>query len=90
MAARWHLLPQSLVGRVFALYSVTLLAFVGGGLGLFYRFQFSVELEAAQTRAEALASVLAPTVSDSAVIGDDDTIARTLERAVHHTIAPAP
>ena len=85
MAARWHLLPQSLVGRVFALYSVTLLAFVGGGLGLFYCFQFSFELEAAQTRAEALASVIAPTVSDSAVIGDDDTIARTLERAIYHS-----
>lgn len=83
MSTRW--LPRSLVGRVFALYVVTLLAFVGGGLGLFYRFQFGVELEAAQTRAEALAMVLLPTVSDSAVIGDDDTIARTLERAIFHS-----
>jgi PAS domain S-box-containing protein len=80
---RW--LPRSLVGRVFALYSVTLLAFVGGGLALFYQFQFSVELEDAQTRAEALAAVIQPTVSDSAVIGDDDTIARTLERAISHS-----
>ena len=78
-------LPRSLVGRVFALYSVTLLVFVGAGLGLFYRFQFSAELEAAQTRAEALAMVIQPTVSDSAVIGDDDTIARTLERAIFHS-----
>lgn len=77
---RW--LPRSLVGRVFALYSVTLLLFVGGGLGLFFQFQFSVELENAQARADALASVIGPTVSDSAVIGDDDTIARTLERAI--------
>jgi len=79
------LLPNSLVGRVFALYCVTLLAFVGGSLGLFYRFQFGVELEAAQTRAEALATVILPTISDSAVIGDDDTIARTLERALYHS-----
>ena len=85
VATRWHLLPRSLVGRVFALYSVTLLAFVGGGLGLFYRFQFSFALEAEQTRAAALASVIVPTVSDSAVIGDDDTIARTLERAIYHS-----
>jgi len=77
-----RLLPRSLVGRVFALYSVTLLAFVGGGLALFFQFQFSVELENAQARADALASVILPTVSDSAVIGDDDTITRTLERAI--------
>ena len=83
LSARWW--PRSLVGRVFALYSVTLLAFVGGGLGLFFQFQFGVELEVAQTRAEALAMVILPTVSDSAVIGDDDTIARTLERAIYHS-----
>lgn len=82
-SARWW--PRSLVGRVFALYSVTLLAFVGGGLGLFYQFQLGVELEAAQTRAEALAMVIQPVVSDSAVIGDDDTIARTLERTIYHS-----
>lgn len=80
---RW--LPRSLVGRVFALYSVSLLGFVGAGLALFYHFQFSVELEDAQSRAEALAAVIQPTVSDSAVIGDDDTIARTLERAIRHS-----
>ncbi|OYU93045.1 MAG: hypothetical protein CFE45_21485, partial [Burkholderiales bacterium PBB5] len=73
------------MGRVFALYSVTLLGFVGVGLGLFYHFEFSGQLEDAQTRAEALAAVIQPTVSDSAVIGDDDTIARTLERAIRHS-----
>ena len=78
-------LPRSLVGRVFALYSVTLLGFVGVGLGLFYHFVFSGELEDAQTRAEALAAVIQPTVSDSAVIGDDDTIARTLERVIRRS-----
>jgi len=83
LLTRW--LPRSLVGRVFALYSVTLLGFVGVGLGLFYHFVFSGELEDAQTRAEALAAVIQPTVSDSAVIGDDDTIARTLERAIRRS-----
>lgn len=78
-----RLLPRSLVGRVFALYTAALVAFVGGGLSLFYRYQFTVELEDSQQRAEALAAVLLPTVSDSAVIGDYDTIRRTLERAVH-------
>ena len=85
MFARLTFFPRSLVGRVFALYTVTLLVFVGGGLGLFYQFQFSGEIEDAQNRAENLASVIVPTISDSAVIGDDDTIAKTLERAISHS-----
>ncbi|MEY8877468.1 MAG: PAS domain-containing sensor histidine kinase, partial [Leptothrix sp. (in: b-proteobacteria)] len=80
---RWW--PRSLVGRVFALYSVTLLLFVLGGIGLFYRYQFAVELEDAQLRAEALSAVMQPTISDNAVIGDYDAIRRTLERAVFHS-----
>jgi PAS domain S-box-containing protein len=77
--------PRSLVGRVFALYSTALLVFVFGALALFYRHQFSVELEKAQLRADALLEVVAPIVADSAVIGDYDTIQRTLERALHHS-----
>ena len=80
-----RLLPRSLVGRVFALYTVTLLAFVVGGLVLFYRYQFTVELEEAQLRADTLSGVIMPTISDSAVIGDYDTIHRTLERALLHS-----
>ncbi len=78
-------LPRSLFGRVFALYTVTLVAFVVAGLGLFYIYQFTVELEEAQLRGEALSTVIVPTVSDSVVIGDYDTIRRTLERAVYHS-----
>jgi len=85
VTSAWRLWPRSLVGRVFALYTVTLLAFVIAGLGLFYRYQFAVELEEAQLRAEALSAVMLPTISDSAVIGDYDTIRRTLEHAVHHS-----
>jgi signal transduction histidine kinase len=80
-----RLLPRSLVGRVYALYSITLLVFVGSSLALFYHFEFGVEMEDAQARAETLAAVIVPTVSDSAVIGDDDTIARTLDRAIDHS-----
>jgi signal transduction histidine kinase len=82
-SVRW--LPRSLVGRVFALYTVTLLAFVGAGLVAFYRYQFTVELDAAQLRADALSEVVVPALADSAVIGDYDTIRRTLQRAVHHS-----
>jgi PAS domain S-box-containing protein len=80
-----RLLPRSLVGRVFALYTVVLLTFVVAGLAAFYRYQFTVEVEDSQERAEALAAVLQPSVSDSAVIGDYDTIRRMLERALHQS-----
>ena len=80
-----RLIPRSLVGRVFALYSATLIAFVVGGLGLFYQFQFALQLEDAHVRAESLVAVVAPTVADSAVIGDYDTIRRTLDHAIHHS-----
>ena len=77
---RW--LPQSLVGRVFALYSATLLLCFGVGLGVFYRYQFTQEVEAVQQSASMLVEVVAQTISDSAVIGDYDTIQRTLEKSV--------
>jgi len=80
-----RLLPRTLVGRVFALYTVTLVAFVALGLGLFYRYQFTVELEEAQLRAEALSEAIVPSISDSAVIGDYDSIRRTLQHAVYHS-----
>jgi PAS domain S-box-containing protein len=70
---------------VFALYTVTLLAFTVAALALFYRHQFNVELEESQLRAESLSAVITPTISDSAVIGDYDTIRRMLERAVDHS-----
>ena len=75
-------LPRSLGGRMFALYAATLLVFVGGALALFVQFQFSIELTRAQERADALALLLGPTVSASAVAGDADTIARTLDRVL--------
>ncbi|MEK8032737.1 ATP-binding protein [Ideonella sp. DXS29W] len=81
---RWisRCLPKSLVGRVFALYTTALLLFVGSALALFYRYQFTRELDAALDRADGLVKVIAPAVSDSAVIGDYDTIQRTLESAI--------
>ncbi|WP_088278998.1 ATP-binding protein [Ideonella sp. A 288] len=85
MAKTFSLLPRSLVGRVYALYTVTLLAFVAAGLGLFYRHQFTVEMDEAQERAATLSAVIVPSVTDSAVIGDYDTIRRTLEQAVYHS-----
>ena len=75
-------LPKSLVARVYALYTVTLLLFVGSGLWLFYHYQFTQEMEDAQQSATMLVEVVAQTISDSAVMGDYDTINRTLEKSV--------
>lgn len=52
--------PRSLVGRVFALYTITLLAFVVAGLGLFYRYQFAVSLEYEQQRTMGWPTSLRP------------------------------
>jgi PAS domain S-box-containing protein len=82
MALLQRLLPQSLVGRVFSLYVATLLVFVGIGLALFYRYQFTQEIEAELLAGEVMVNVAAQTVGDSAVIGDYDTISKTLERAI--------
>lgn len=75
-------LPKSLAGRVFALYTVALATFVGTGLALFFHFQFTRDLEAAQERADGLARVVAPAISDGA---DYDSIQRTLEHATAHS-----
>ena len=80
-----RLLPSSLVGRVFFLYVASLLLFVAFGLGLFYKYQFTKNIEAEQLSAERMVNIAAQTVADSAVIGDYDTIAKTLERAVAHS-----
>ena len=82
MAKLSALLPKSLVARIYALYSAALLFFVGGGLALFYQYQFSLQLETAQQSATMLIEVTAQTITDSAVIGDYDTIRRTLDKSV--------
>ena len=80
-----RLLPKTLVSRVYTLYTATLLLFVGVGLGLFYQYQFTREVEETQESSATLARVVAQTVSNSAVIGDYDTIKKLLERAVHNS-----
>ena len=77
-----RLLPRSLVARVYALYSATWLAFICAGATLFYENHFATDIEDAQQSATMMIEVLAQTVGDSAVIGDYDTIKRTLNSAV--------
>ncbi|MGB9107690.1 MAG: PAS domain-containing protein, partial [Telluria sp.] len=72
------LMPRSLVGRVFAVFSLTMLLFLGTGLGLFYRYQFLQHVDETQDAALTLVEVAAQNIEDSVVIGDYDTVKRTL------------
>ena len=82
MSLLQRLLPSTLVGRVLSLYFATLLLFVGTGLGLFYRYQFTQYIEDEVLAAEMMMNIAAQSVADSAIIGDYDTIGKTLERAI--------
>lgn len=77
---RW--LPRSLLGRIFALLSACVLIFTLAGLLFIHHHHTTQEVEDANESIETLADTLLPTMSDSAVIGDYDTIQRTLNRAV--------
>ena len=52
------------------------------GVGLYYETRFTQEIEDVQESAESLLEVAANSVTDSAVIGDFDTIKRTLDHMV--------
>jgi len=75
-------LPESLVARVYLLYSATLLLFIGIGLGVFYQAQIRLSVQDAQDSSTMLIEVVAQVIGESAVIGDYDTIKRTLDKAV--------
>ncbi len=79
-------LPASLTHRVFALYSISLLMFAGGGLLLFLRFEFQGEVERTAVASVMLAEVVAHAVQDSVVIGDYDTVRKTLEKGVNGSV----
>jgi len=72
------LLPRSLAGRVFAVFSLTMVVFLGTGMGLFYRYQFLQHVDETQDAALTLVEVAAQNIEDSVVIGDYDTVQRTL------------
>jgi len=78
MRLRLPFLPRSLVGRVFAVFSLTMLLFLGIGMGLFYRYQFLSHVDETQDAALTLVEVAAQNIEDSVVIGDYDTVHRTL------------
>ncbi|KPB25433.1 GGDEF domain-containing protein [Pseudomonas syringae] len=80
------LLPKSLTSRILAMLSILILTFLTTGLGLFYKNQLLQHIEEIQDTANMLIEVAAQAVEESVVIGDYDTIKRTLEK----TLARSP
>ena len=78
--------PRSLTNRVFALYGVTLFVFFGAGLGIFITHQYRQQVEETQHASVMLIEVVAQAVQDSVVIGDYDTVRKTLDRAVQGSV----
>ncbi|MDT9001711.1 ATP-binding protein [Paucibacter sp. APW11] len=78
------LLPQSLVARVFLLYSAAMLLFFGLGFGAFVYYTATSSIEEAGDEINTMSSMVSPAVAESAVIGDYDTIKRLIERAIEH------
>ena len=84
--ARVSLWPQSLTNRVFALYAVTLVTFISVGLVVFLGHQVRHQIEETQRASVMLMEVVAQAVQDSVVIGDYDTVRKTLDRAVQGSV----
>ena len=80
------LLPRSLLSRVMLLYVAALLLLVALGFGAFLSYEIRSTLDDAEAGSRAMSDLLTPAVSESAVIGDYDTIKRTLDRVIAHPL----
>lgn len=81
-----RLLPRTLLGRVMLLYTGMLVGLLCAGFGAFIKFEIDGALDEAEQGGSALAALVVPAVSDAALIGDYDTIKRTLERCTDHPL----
>lgn len=79
-----NLLPSSLASRVVALCLIGFSAFSMAALALSVQFHSSNLIDDIVNDSGVLMQVMAPTVSDSAVIGDLDTIKQLLDRTVQN------
>lgn len=76
------LMPRSLTSRILAMLSFLIVVFLTTGLGLFYKNQMLQHIEEIQDSANMLIEVAAQAVEESVIIGDYDTIKRTLEKTL--------
>ena len=77
-----HLLPNSLVARVFSLYTAIMLLLGSTSLWLYFHHQFRQDIETARQAAFLLADATAPQILAPAMAGDKAALQRTLQRAV--------
>ena len=77
-----RLLPASLISRVMLYYGLTLFLFLTTTVAAITAHEFEQEIDTSQQQAVMMIEVLAQTVADSAVIGDYDTIKRSLDKAI--------
>jgi signal transduction histidine kinase/ActR/RegA family two-component response regulator len=75
-------LPASLVSRVMVYYGFTLFLFLTVTVAALTAHEFEQEIDTSQQQAVMMIEVLGQTVADSAVIGDYDTIKRSLDKAI--------
>ena len=75
-------MPASLVSRVLLYYGFTLFLFLVTTVAAITAHEFEQEIDTSQQQAVMMIEVLAQTVADSAVIGDYDTIKRSLDKAI--------
>lgn len=80
-----RILPRSIVVRVLTLYTIAWLLCIGGVTWFFFRHEFAQQVDGAHETALIMIEMTAQTVSDSAVIGDYDTIKRLLDTAAQET-----
>ncbi|MGX4641371.1 EAL domain-containing protein [Massilia sp. SYSU DXS3249] len=80
LCPRLRLIPRTLAGRVSALFGLSILVFACAGLGMFYRLQFMQHVADTQDNATTLVEVASQAVDDGALIGDYDTVERTLAK----------
>jgi phosphoserine phosphatase RsbU/P len=81
---RW--LPRALLGRIFVLFSASFTLFVIAALAYVQQDHYTRQIDDANESVAALAEIILPTLTDSAVIGDYDTIERILEKATRGSL----
>ena len=81
-----RLVPSSLTSRVFAVYGITLVLFFGVALGLFFVHEYRQQVDTTQMNSVMLIEVVNQAVLDSVVIGDYDSVRKTLDKSVQGSV----
>ncbi len=81
-----RLVPRSLNSRVFAVYGLTLVLFFSVALAMFFVHEYDQQVDTTQMNSVMLIEVVNQAVQESAVIGDYDSVTKTLAKAVQGSV----